>query len=123
MIASENINPRWFAPELIRQSGPVSTHSDVWSFAMVCLEILSGEMPYSNITRDIAVLREVDNGKLPERPGRFATSQGLTDDMWALMVKCWHKKPDMRPFISDVKNSLLELRALGKMNLKQLLLC
>ncbi|KAF8906062.1 hypothetical protein CPB84DRAFT_1844704 [Gymnopilus junonius] len=110
IVTSDDINPRWFAPELIKQSGPVSTHSDIWSFAMVCLEILSGQMPYSNITRDIAVLREVDNGKLPQRPGRLATSQGLTDDMWAFMITCWQDKPDIRPSILDVKTRLLELR-------------
>ncbi|KDR73425.1 hypothetical protein GALMADRAFT_124495 [Galerina marginata CBS 339.88] len=107
--ATHSMNPRWFAPELLH-SAPVSTHSDVWSFGMVCLEILSGELPYSHITRDIAVLRELDNGKLPERPGRIATSQGLSDDMWDLMEKCWQTKPASRPSISDIKVAMLEMR-------------
>ena len=111
MVSSGNTNPRWSAPELVKQSGPLSTHSDVWGFAMVCLEILSGEVPYSSISRDIAVLREVDNGKLPQRPpGRFATSQGLSDDVWAQMLDCWHKKPEMRPSITQIKARLSELR-------------
>ncbi|KAF8163016.1 ras guanine nucleotide exchange factor domain-containing protein [Crassisporium funariophilum] len=112
MTMSNSINPRWFAPELLKQTGPVSTHSDVWSFAMTCLEILSGEQPFSNITLDIAVMRNLDKGKLPDRPGRLVTAQGLTDDMWALMRRCWHEKPKSRPSIADVKTALLEIREL-----------
>ncbi|KAF8964650.1 ras guanine nucleotide exchange factor domain-containing protein [Flammula alnicola] len=112
MTTSHSLNPRWFAPELLQQTGPLSTHSDVWSFGMICLEILSGEMPFRNFPRDIAVLRELDNGKLPDHPGQIATLQGLSDDMWALMRRCWQKKPESRPPISDVKTSILAIRGI-----------
>ncbi|KAF8964088.1 ras guanine nucleotide exchange factor domain-containing protein [Flammula alnicola] len=112
MTTSHSLNPRWFAPELLQQTGPSSTHSDVWSFGMICLEILSGEIPFRNFSRDIVVLRELDNGKLPDHPGRIATLQGLSDDMWALMRRCWQKKPESRPPISDVKTSILAIRGI-----------
>lgn len=76
---------------------------------MVCLEILSGHQPFSNISRDIAVMREIDHGKIPERPGRVV---GLNDDVWALMRKCWTKKPEARPSIKEVKEKLLEIRGI-----------
>lgn len=109
MTSSASINPRWFAPELLQQTAPASTCSDVWSFGMVCLEILSGHQPFNNISRDIVVMREIDHGKTPERPGRVV---GLTDDVWALMRKCWTKKPDARPSIKEVKDKLLEIRGM-----------
>ena len=37
-------NLRWTAPEVLSQ-GVTSKYSDVWSFGMVGLEILSGEVP------------------------------------------------------------------------------
>jgi son of sevenless-like protein len=112
MTSSPGVNPRWFAPELLRQTDPLSTHSDVWSFAMVCLELITGEQPFSNISRDIIVMRELDQGKLPERPGRHVTAQGLSDDLWSLMKKCWHKKPDSRPSMTYVKEKLAGIRGL-----------
>lgn len=112
MTASPNVNPRWFAPELLLHNGPLSTHSDVWSFGMFCLELLSGEQPYAKIPRDVAVLREIDRGKLPERPGRLATAQGLTDEMWTLVKKCWSKNPELRPSIAEIKIKLLQMRGM-----------
>lgn len=73
---------------------------------MVCLEILSGHRPFNNISRDIAVMREIDNGKIPERPGRVV---GLNDDVWALMRRCWTKKPEARPSIKEAKEKLLQI--------------
>ena len=106
MTTSYSVNPRWFAPELLTESGPVSTHSDVWSFGMVCLEILSGDVPFADIKRDIAP-REIDNGVLPKHPGRLATLHGLSDTIWQVLQKCWEREPPMRPSITEVKNSLL----------------
>ncbi|KAF8061461.1 hypothetical protein FPV67DRAFT_1509075 [Lyophyllum atratum] len=113
MTSSQALNPRWFAPELFRQTDPLSPYSDVWSFAMVCLELMTGEQPFSRISRDIMVLRELDHGKLPERPGRQVTAQGLSDDLWSLMKKCWHKKPEARPSMTDVKERLADIRGLS----------
>ncbi|KAJ3507608.1 hypothetical protein NLJ89_g6206 [Agrocybe chaxingu] len=107
-----SMNSRWLAPELIGEIGQVSTYSDVWSFAMVCLEVLSGEAPFSDMKHDDKVRQALENGNLPERPGRVATSNGLSTEMWALMCKCWHKKPESRPSISNVKASLLAIRGM-----------
>jgi son of sevenless-like protein len=74
---------------------------------MLCLEILSGDVPFADIKRDIAVLREIDNGALPKHPGRDAISQGLSDAIWQVLQKCWEREPTMRPSITEVKNSLL----------------
>ena len=112
MTTLASINPRWFSPELLQQTAPASTHSDVWSFGMVCLEILSGHQPFNNISRDIVVMREIDNGRIPERPGRVV---GLNDDVWALMRKCWTKKPEARPSIKEVKEKLLEIRGMSNL--------
>ena len=85
-------------------------HSDVWSFAMVCIEILSGEYPFGASTREDSVRHDLERFKHPDRPGRVATSHGLSTSMWELMRECWSKKPDSRPSISSIKQSLLEIR-------------
>jgi len=76
---------------------------------MVCLEILSGHQPFNNISREIVVMCEINNGRIPERPGQVV---GLNDDVWALMRKCWTKKPETRPSIKEVREKLLEIRGM-----------
>ncbi|KAG6909446.1 hypothetical protein DXG01_000431 [Tephrocybe rancida] len=77
---------------------------------MVCLELMTGEQPFNNIPQDYHALRELDRGKVPERPGRLATAQGLNDDLWSLMKACWHKKPESRPTMTVIKTRLSEMR-------------
>lgn len=110
-MAPNPSNPRWMAPEILRGTGSASTHSDVWSYGMLCLEILSDEHPYSDKRHDIAVIREIDGGNHPKRP-EIATAHGLSDGMWTLLRKCWQQKPESRPSISEVRAQLLELQGL-----------
>jgi len=84
---------------------------------MLCLEIFSGDVPFANIKRDIAVFREIDNGILPKHPGPVAVSRGLSDAIWKILQKCWERKPAMRPSITEVKNSLLARVVPGKLEL------
>lgn len=112
--ATNNTNPRWSAPELLRQTGPISTYSDVWSFGMLCLEVLSGRPPYANIDLDVAVSLKVYQGELPDHPGSIAMRNGLSMQLWKLMLECWNLKPDARPSITEVKNNLIGLKGLSK---------
>lgn len=79
---------------------------------MVCLELMTVEQPYSDIPRDITVLRELDQGRTPNRPGRLVTSRGLSDDVWSLMRKCWNKTPTSRPSVANIRLKLEKLRGL-----------
>ncbi|KAJ7285591.1 kinase-like domain-containing protein [Mycena rebaudengoi] len=86
---STSPNPRWLAPELLADSGRLSKH---------------------NITRDVAVLRELDHGRIPDRPA--VAHYQLTNELWTLMKKCWHRRPESRPSATTIKTRLLELRGL-----------
>lgn len=112
MTSSPAINPRWGAYELLLTGGTISTFSDVWSFAMVALEILSGEQPFGYIQGDAVVQHEVYLGKIPQRPGRDVTARGLSGDLWTLMKRCWNKNPQSRPSMTEIKEKLLSIRGL-----------
>jgi son of sevenless-like protein len=71
---------------------------------MVCLEILSGRVPFHG-KDDRGVERQLDHGKHPDRP------DFISDEMWALMLKCWSKNPEIRPLMSAVKASLKGIRS------------
>lgn len=76
---------------------------------MVCLELMTGEDPFPELELDLAVAFEVSKGRLPKRPGPETTSRGLTDGLWALMLKCWGK-PDDRCTMAEIKVAIKHLR-------------
>ncbi|TEB36119.1 kinase-like protein [Coprinellus micaceus] len=88
MTSAASINPRWQAPEIIREK-PLSRESDIWSLAMTFLELLTRHQP---TTKDQA-----------------AIDAGLNDELWELVKQCW-KKPEDRPTVEDVKLSLARIR-------------
>ncbi|KAK7460514.1 hypothetical protein VKT23_009234 [Stygiomarasmius scandens] len=78
---------RWMAPELIQalvedEGGKipqVTTHSDVYAFASVCLEIATGQLPYPHRTNDHAVTVDILRGIGPARGAIFSSQQlGIT---------------------------------------------
>ena len=71
---------------------------------MVCLEILSGRIPFHG-KDDKGVEHHLDHGKHPDR------SDSISDSMWDLMLRCWSKNPEARPPISSMKATLEEIKA------------
>ncbi|RXW24190.1 hypothetical protein EST38_g1647 [Candolleomyces aberdarensis] len=51
-LTSLPINPRWFAPEILRDK-PLSKQSDIWSLGMTFLELLTGQQPFGHIGHDL----------------------------------------------------------------------
>jgi len=77
---------------------------------MLCLELMTGLQPYSDITLDVTVAIALSKFQLPPRPGHPAISRGLTDDLWALMMQCWNKRPESRPSMTSIKADIKRLR-------------
>ncbi|KAF8610189.1 hypothetical protein BDV93DRAFT_540063 [Ceratobasidium sp. AG-I] len=109
---------RWMAPELFESdansSSPVSAASDVWSFGMLCLEVLTGLPPYQYCYNDGQVIAKLIHRILPDRPTPLDDMYelGLSDEMWVLMQRCWNwnaaARPEMRTLASEVRGHHLE---------------
>lgn len=100
-------NYRWLAPEILESSSALHTKaSDVWSFGMLCLELLSNEPPYSHHTREPSIILDIARGRLPERP---RDARNLTDPIWELLQRCWQMRPEARPTITEVLSALESL--------------
>ncbi|PPQ72493.1 hypothetical protein CVT24_003256 [Panaeolus cyanescens] len=101
-LSADDLKPGWTAPELIQGIGTLSSFSDIWSFGIVCLEIL---LAGHTAQLDVA-MRDLDKGKLPKRPKNV----DLSDEIWKLMLKCWSPKPESRPTSKEVKHSIAKVR-------------
>lgn len=115
-------NPRWTAPELslaslpddLRDSfgvpgiswGVPTTKSDIWSFGMTCLEIVTEKLPFSHLGLDGGAIYEVFKGKRPARPADIVDG---CDALCALAERCWMSNPEDRPTASNVLQYLQDL--------------
>ncbi|KAI9019007.1 kinase-like domain-containing protein, partial [Hyaloraphidium curvatum] len=83
--------PAFMAPEALR--GKAIPASDVWSFGMLCYEVVSrGQYPFAGAPGALAVMFMVCvEGRRPERPG------GVDDRVWRMMEACWREDPVERP--------------------------
>ncbi|CAE6503473.1 unnamed protein product [Rhizoctonia solani] len=104
---------RWMAPELVvpeDDEAPChrSEKTDVYSLAMTCLEIITGQVPYAECSHDGAIYKAKDKNKHPNRPQELIGG-GRGDAMWALLVQCWNHDPLVRPTAAEFLEKLEEL--------------
>lgn len=109
---------RWAAPEILHESGTYSKEADVFSFAMVMIEVrcgwatthrvsayrhfflpqaFTGAAPFGINPPSAATVAIMRGDRLP-RP----THPDCSDEFWALIRQCWHQKPHERPKVSEV---------------------
>jgi serine/threonine protein kinase len=109
LTLAEGGSARWLAPELIEGKAP-SKESDVYSFAMSILELVTGKYPYEECKRDAQVIRNIIVlSSLPTRPKSVAASAWLSDDLWNLMQQCWRRDTSTRPWMSEVSRRVGEI--------------
>ena len=104
---------RYAAPELIETNNFSATmQSDTYSFAMLIVECITEDVPFSNIARDAAVIHaRINKRQNPPRPDRPEGKKYVSDGLWELMNRCWSHKPDQRPPMEHVHGFFKELEA------------
>ncbi|KAF5345021.1 hypothetical protein D9758_010427 [Tetrapyrgos nigripes] len=90
---------RWMAPELHMPESfgldrfRLTVKTDVYAFGCVCLELYTGNAPFSELAHDTAVMLRVLKGERPSRPtGAFKMSDGL----WEIVGRCWSHNHEER---------------------------
>lgn len=102
--ADEALPVRWLAPESL-SDGRFSTASDVWAFGVAFWEVFAhGRQPYAGVPNS-DVGRRVRAGETLPRP------VDAPEEAYALMRRCWQRRPDHRPSFDSLLSSLYSLRA------------
>ncbi|CAM6024238.1 unnamed protein product [Sphagnum balticum] len=96
----------WRAPEVLPGSADKrgwTREGDVYSFAMVCYEILTGRFPFEGEL--LSVYEPVLSGQRPELPAY------VSKDMKKLLERCWDADPDKRPNFSVISSGIMYIFA------------
>ena len=120
--ADEDHGVQWTAPEILDGRGTYSKEADVFSFAMVTIEVrcndpsdqshhlltikkaFTDSTPFSD-EQPHTVISGILDGTRPPRPAH----RSFTDWLWALMQHCWDSEASQRPQMSQVLQVLHQL--------------
>ncbi|CAD6237819.1 unnamed protein product [Miscanthus lutarioriparius] len=107
----------WYAPEVLEHQESRDRHTekaDVYSFAMICFELLTGKVPFEdNHLQADKTSKNIRAGERPLFP--FQAPKYLV----ALTKRCWHADPAQRPPFASVCRVLRYVKRFLVMNPEQ----
>ncbi|XP_063683158.1 atrial natriuretic peptide receptor 1-like isoform X8 [Bolinopsis microptera] len=105
----------WRAPEFLDTSQRGSQKGDIYSFAIICSEILTREDPYAmyELEVDDVINRLKARENPPFRPNIKNTTLGNMD-LRDPLTFCWADSPEQRPDVGKVKVLIRELTSRQK---------
>lgn len=102
VMTAETGTYRWMAPEVIEHK-PYNRKADVFSFGIVLWELLTGMVPYADLTPLQAAVGVVQKGLRPIIPPQTLPKFA------ALLERCWQNDPAERPDFSTITKTLQEI--------------
>ncbi|EUC54263.1 tyrosine kinase catalytic domain protein [Rhizoctonia solani AG-3 Rhs1AP] len=106
---------RYTGPEIL-DDAVLTFGTDIWSWAMTSLEILTDEPPFGAKTRGTKIIQMIGASKRPERANHPKIEEyEHSDEIWQLFEDCWKKQPEDRPSAREVVERFRPcLKELGK---------
>ncbi|KAG8916409.1 hypothetical protein FRC01_003171 [Tulasnella sp. 417] len=82
---------RYVAPEFL-ESRKTDERTDVYSFGLVAMELLTGVQPFASVSQESALIGRVKQGEVP-----FAEGVAQDDPLRTVLSSCLVKEPGARP--------------------------
>jgi len=92
---------QYMAPEQVHR-GPLTEKADIYAFAVVLYEMLTGALPFQAATREAVRERQMTETPTPMRSRRRAVPAAVD----AVVGKALDRQPDARPLMQDILNRL-----------------
>ncbi|KAI9124159.1 hypothetical protein K1719_005459 [Acacia pycnantha] len=102
VMTAETGTYRWMAPEVIEHK-PYDHKADIFSFGVVLWELLTGKLPYENLTPLQAAIGVVQKGLRPPIP------KNSHPKFVELLERCWQQDPTLRPDFPEIIDILQRL--------------
>ncbi|KAG8902584.1 hypothetical protein FRC01_009536, partial [Tulasnella sp. 417] len=97
---------RYEAPEVILDE-PMSKASDVYSWAMTALEIITGDPPYHTWKSPGQLVAQiVIKNQIPIQSDYKSPVLDKHPEIWELFVRCWRRDPTDRPTAKEIVEEL-----------------
>uniref|UniRef100_A0A7S4C3N4 Protein kinase domain-containing protein n=1 Tax=Chrysotila carterae TaxID=13221 RepID=A0A7S4C3N4_CHRCT len=94
---------QWAAPEVLLGEG-YSMKCDLWSFGVVCWELLTARVPFHGMSPITVASRVALEGM------RLPVPSGAPRSLLRVMAKCWAEKPASRPDFDDIVRALSSIQ-------------
>uniref|UniRef100_A0AC35UEQ4 Protein kinase domain-containing protein n=1 Tax=Rhabditophanes sp. KR3021 TaxID=114890 RepID=A0AC35UEQ4_9BILA len=93
---------KWLALESLKYQ-EFSRKSDIWAFGIVMVEMYTfGGVPFNNVEpKDM--IKHLEDGKRPEKP------EFCTEEIFALMKRCWLENSEERPSFDELLTQFIIL--------------
>ncbi|KAG8899975.1 hypothetical protein FRC01_010309, partial [Tulasnella sp. 417] len=103
---------RYQAPEFILDQ-PISSASDVYSWAMTALEIITGNPPYRTWRSSGQLIAQViTKAQIPNRSEYECPVLNQHPGIWALFERCWKRDQTARPTAKEIVEELEKIPGL-----------
>ncbi|KAG8979850.1 hypothetical protein FRB90_007874, partial [Tulasnella sp. 427] len=94
---------RWCSPEIL-DGAPRTPSSDIYAWAWLVWEIMTGELPYGGTLAEYSIIRKIFESPLPQVDGESRLGDCL--QVWELMTRCWAAEPKDRPTASMCRTAV-----------------
>ncbi|RHZ67610.1 hypothetical protein Glove_300g17 [Diversispora epigaea] len=95
------------APETLSR-GEYTQASDIYSFGMIMLEVLTSYPPYYNVPHNTNLVMDICKGRKPEI--KYKIPRFFKE----IMEKCWNLEPSNRPTAKELRSQLVNYSYSGE---------